>query len=78
MAHCALHNGSGCWQALKDVKRGHVVQDDVEGWTPKRVAEWLIACNPAFAKYANSFVDEQVTGKRLVRRFKYLIPRTRC
>jgi len=56
------HNG----QALKDVKRGNVVEDDVEGWPPKRVAAWLTACNPAFGKYASSFIDEQVTGKRLV------------
>ena len=59
------HNG----QALKDVKRGNVVEDDVEGWTPKRVAAWITSCNPALAKYASSFIDEQVTGKRLVRLF---------
>ena len=33
-------------QALKDAKRGHVVHEDVEGWTPKRVSEWLSSCNP--------------------------------
>jgi hypothetical protein len=33
-------------KALKDAKRGHVVHEDVEGWTPKRVSEWLSSCNP--------------------------------
>eukprot|EP00802_Teleaulax_amphioxeia_P005597 Tamp_05601.p1 GENE.Tamp_05601~~Tamp_05601.p1 ORF type:complete len:940 (+),score=261.82 Tamp_05601:61-2820(+) len=54
-------------KALKDVKRGHVVREDVEGWTPKRVSEWLSSCNPALGQYAGSFEDEQVTGKRLMR-----------
>jgi hypothetical protein len=53
--------------ALKDVKRGHVVAEDVESWTPKRVAQWLVDCNPKFEPYKNNFEDDQVTGKRLLR-----------
>jgi hypothetical protein len=31
------------------------------------VWQWLLAINPAFKQYEASFLDEQVTGKRLVR-----------
>jgi hypothetical protein len=32
-----------------------------------RAWQWLLAVNPAFKQYEASFLDEQVTGKRLVR-----------
>ena len=38
----------------------HTFTDDVESWTPKAVAQWLVKCNPAFEKYKAAFVDEQV------------------
>ena len=30
-----------CENAGKDVRRGHVVADDIEGWTPAKVNTWL-------------------------------------
>ena len=38
----------------------HAFTEDVESWTPKAVAQWLVKCNPAFDKYKAAFVDEQV------------------
>ena len=32
-----------------------------------RAWQWLLTINPAFKQYEASFLDEQVTGQRLVR-----------
>lgn len=50
---------------LKDMDRGHVVEDDVEGWTPQQVGEWLRK-KGALAKYGAAFVDEGINGRKLV------------
>ena len=39
-------------KALQDVKRGAVMEDDVEGWTPKRVCQWLRSCNAGASPFS--------------------------
>jgi len=55
-----------CESASKDVRRGHVVADDIEGWTPAKVNSWLQERNPALSAYASAIVDEKISGKRLL------------
>mmetsp|Transcript_41650 Transcript_41650/g.65005 ORF Transcript_41650/g.65005 Transcript_41650/m.65005 type:complete len:91 (+) Transcript_41650:192-464(+) len=51
---------------MKDVQRGHVIDDDIESWTPHKVGDWLRSKGETLASYANSFEDEGINGHRLM------------
>lgn len=65
-AHSIILLNKVCGMGLKDLQRGHVIEEDIEAWTPLQVVEWLKRKDPLLEKYAPKFEVLRVTGRKLI------------